>query len=121
MVNYVRKNENRGIILKIEYHNKDVQRYCEDIHFAEKNMGRLPAIKLIRLMDVLRKAHHILDFTKEPKLKPYQLHDLYGDMKGMKALKIDYAYRMELIVLVYAQDGEDDIIKIMEVSKHYGK
>lgn len=109
--------------MKISYKTKQVQKYCEEFKEAQKYFGNINvAKKLVILMKELDSFKHILDFTKVAKLQKYELHDLVGDKKGIKALKVDYAYRMEIEVLFYAvEDDEEDHIEILEVNKHYGK
>lgn len=37
-------------------------------------------------------------------------------------MKVDYAYKMEIEVLFYAVEGdEEDHVEILEMNKHYGK
>ena len=109
--------------MKISYKTNQVRKYCEEFREAQKFFGNINvAKKLAVLMKELESFNHILDFTKVAKLQKYELHDLLGDKKGIKALKIDYSYRMELEVIFYATENDDeDSILILEVNKHYGK
>lgn len=109
--------------MNIRYRNKSVQEYCEDYRVALRRFGNPQVVrKLAALLYDLRYFNKITDFATVPKLKKYNLHDLVGDKNGYKSLKIDYSYRMEVVVELYADDnasGVDEIV-IMEVSKHYG-
>lgn len=107
--------------MRISYKSKKVQQYCEDYKCAASYFGNVKiAKKLAELMTDLHLFAHIVDFTKVPKLKKYNLHDLVGDKVGIKSLSVDYSYRMQINVELYAEtiDGEDEIT-ILEVSKHY--
>lgn len=109
--------------MEIKYSNKRVEKYCNDQaamfkHLKNNNVVR----KLQILMEDLEFFQHITDFVTVPKLAKYRIHDLTNNKQGIKSLSIDYSYRMELTVEFYAEtvDGED-IITILEVSKHYEK
>ncbi len=107
--------------MEIEYKNKTVKRMCEDYSFAKKEFGEKIARSLAMLMVDLTMYRHMSSFYSEARLQKYRMHDLVGQKKGVKSLRIDFAYRMELEVLIEAisDDGEDRI-RILEVSKHYG-
>lgn len=109
--------------MHISYKNKSVKEYCENYRTALSVFGNAKiAKKLAILMTDLLYTPRITDFTKIAKLQKYNLHDLTGDKAGIKSLKVDYAYRMEIEVLFYAEDdGDQDKIVILEVNKHYGK
>lgn len=109
--------------MKIQYINNRVERYCNNEkamfnHLKDANVVK----KLQLLMTDLEVFPHIVDFARVPKLLKYRLHDLTNDKKGIKSMSIDYTYRMELTVEFYAETVDDeDIITIVEVSKHYEK
>lgn len=109
--------------MEVSYKNKNVKEYCENYRTALSFFGNEKiAKKLAILMTDLKLTPRITDFAKVAKLQKYSLHDLVGDKVGIKSLKVDYAYRMELEVLFYAEDdGDQDKIMILEVNKHYGK
>lgn len=109
--------------MEVSYKNKNVKEYCENYRTALSFFGNEKiAKKLAILMTDLKLTPRITDFAKVAKLQKYSLHDLVGDKAGIKSLKVDYAYRMELEVLFYAEDdGDQDKIIILEVNKHYGK
>lgn len=109
--------------MKIYYNNKTVEQYCTDYKSAIKYFRDARVVKkLAELMTDLRFFGSILDFKDVPKLQRYRLHDLIGNKQGIKSLSVDYTWRMEIRVEFYAEtvDGED-VITILEVSRHYAK
>ena len=114
-------NDEELHIVDIEYKNNKVKQICEDFGYAKKQYGEKVAKATAMLMVELIINSHIKQFVTESRLQKYRIHDLTGDKKGIKSLRIDCAYRMEIIVeLETVCDGEVDKITIMEISKHYG-
>lgn len=107
--------------MKINYKNNRVQRYCENFKDGMKEFkDREVVLKLAMLMTDLKAIPHIVEFSTIAKLKKYNLHDLKGNKKGEKSLRITYSHRMEIEVNFYAEcDDEQDIITILEVTNHY--
>ena len=107
--------------MEIEYKNKYLRQICEDYRYAKKQFGEKVANATAKLMVALIMFPHIKQFATVPMLQRYRIHDLSGDKKGRKSLRIDYAYRMEIVIEIEsAGTDEQDRIMIVEVSKHYG-
>lgn len=104
----------------IRYNDKKVERYCTDFSVANKLFGMKIAKSLAVLMNDLAYVKHLSDFNCNPMLRRYNLHELTGRKHGIKSLRIDYSYRMEVALMVVSVDDNEDEIIILEVSKHYG-
>lgn len=124
MIYLVRKSVNKDVLsVIIKYHNSKVEQYCNNEKAMFKHLKNINVVRKLQiLMTDLEMFPHIVDFARVPKLAKYKLHDLTNDKKGIKSLRIDYTYRMELVVEFYDEQMEDeDVITIVEVSKHYEK
>lgn len=124
MLYSVRKSVNKGYIeVIIKYSNSRVEQYCNNEKAMYKYLKNSNVVKKLQiLMTDLEMFPHIIDFARVPKLLKYKLHDLTNDKQGIKSLRIDYTYRMELVVEFYDEQIEgEDVITIVEVSKHYEK
>lgn len=104
----------------IRYNDKKVEKYCNDFSVANKLFGMKIAKCLAVLMNDLAYVKRLSDFNSNPMLRRYNLHELTGQKQGIKSLRVDYSYRMEIALMVMAVDGSEDEILILEVSKHYG-
>lgn len=106
--------------MRIQYRNTKVQSYCESYKDAMREFkNKVVVEKLLMLMEDLRATDHIVDFANIPKLKKYNIHDLHNDKSGEKSLRVTFSHRMEIVVNVYAEDGNTDLITILEVTNHY--
>lgn len=103
----------------IEYANKKVEKICNDANYAKKLMPPTACNSLQILMVRLASYDKFDYFYKFDVLKKYRAHELQGNKKGITSLSIDYAYRMELTVKI-EKIGNQDMVTILEVSKHYG-
>lgn len=103
----------------INYANNKIERICHDSKYANKIFPQIVVEKLGKLMYYLSAYDSIDYFYKLNVLKKYKVHELQGDKKGILSLALDYSYRMELRVIVENKEGQD-VIKILEVTNHYG-
>lgn len=101
----------------IEFRNKKVERICNDYKTACREFDKNTANSLAFLMKQLSIVKHIGIFYSNPLFKRYRVHELNGDKKGITSFSISYSYRMETIIETLI---EEDKIKILEVSNHYG-
>lgn len=107
--------------MKINYKNNRVKSYCENHDDSMREFkDRKVVLNLAMLIQDLKAFPHIVDFARVPKLLKYKLHDLHNDKDGEKSLRITYSHRMEIEVVFYAEnENDEDIITILEVTKHY--
>lgn len=92
--------------------NKLEKQYLQKIE-AIKAYGSEVAKKYILRVNILKSAKCFDDLYSIPTL---DFHQLTGNRKGQFAIKLTGFYR-----LIITNDGEVfDIVKIEEVSKHYG-
>lgn len=103
----------------IEYADKKVEKLCNDANYAKRHLPLKVCISLQNLMFRLASYEAFDPFYKFAVLKKYRAHELQGDKKGIISLSLDYFYRMELKIKV-EKVGNQDVITILEVSKHYG-
>lgn len=104
----------------ITYKNRKTEKLCTDYYEMKRFFSNeVSAKKLAVLMTNLTYVDHIEEFATNPVFKKYRYHELIGDKKGIFSLSIDYSYRMTITLEIIRTDNQDTI-KILEVSKHYG-
>ncbi len=109
--------------MEILYGNRKVESYCNSEKIAQKMFNLKIANELFKLMDRLRALPHIGIFSTHGALKKYhyhKLHDETGKPKERWALRLDYGYRMTIVVIKISEGDDEDTIKILEVTNHYG-
>ena len=104
----------------IKYNNKDVEKVCCDINESQRRFGKKISIELSKLMTILKNLDHLQSMRTNVVFKKFNIHNLIGDKKGLISIRIDYSYRMTLILEKESVGNELDEIKIMEVKNHYG-
>lgn len=116
--------------MKIVYHNKKVEKICEDDSKAVKELGRDVATKLSRLLDAIEAFSNMYDLFVLPQ---YRLHALHGDRVNQYSFVIHKGSKWRLIVYPLDESGkllEDKtnekemlikavMVDILEVSEHY--
>lgn len=102
--------------MEIRFKDKNLEKICNDPAYAMRNcpVGVVPKIQ--ELMYHLNALEKFNMFYRVPALRKYNAHPLKGDKKGIISLYLGYHYRMEVIV----SEFQIDIVKIMEVTNHYG-
>ena len=80
---------------------------------AKKAYGRLVARKYIERVNILKAAKNQAEIMAQTALR---CHALKGDRKGQYALLLHGRWRL----IVTFHSGEIEIVRIEEVSKHYG-
>lgn len=113
--------------MHLEYRNPKVEKQCTDLKQAKKEFSEKVANKLFKLINYMISADSLADVTNYPR---YRFHKLVGDLSGLYAIDIDGSrspYRLivsfveEDVTAVFANPKSIKIIKVEEVSKHYGK
>ena len=107
--------------MKICYANSKVEKLLTSRKELSKFISNVSVINDLNiLMTNLKTFKHLKDFYTIPVLKHYKLHDLYGDKNGIKSLCIKQGYRLTLTLILETINDNEDEIKILEVTKHYG-
>lgn len=101
----------------LDFDNKKIEKICKDSKYALKEFGNNKVVRnLAELIGDLRATKHFEDFYSKPIFKKYRAHELIGDKRGITSLRVDYAYRVTLVVTV---EVIEDKALILEVNKHY--
>ena len=99
--------------MEICFKTKKLQKQYENSKEAEKAYGTQVGRKYIQRVVILKSAKCFEDLYKIPSLK---FHPLKGNRQGQYAMKLTGYWR-----LIITNDGDRfDIVKIEEVSDHYG-
>lgn len=104
----------------IEYKDSEIRRKCNDDKYALKHYSP-KIVNTLKILLVRLEAYKTFNsFYTIPGLKKYNAHPLKGGKKGIESLSLDKSVRMELIIETTKSEDGQDIIKILEVSNHYG-
>ena len=99
--------------MEIRFRTKKLEKQYRDVKEAEKAYGRQVARKYIQRVNIIKSAKCFDDLYA---IHVLRLHPLKGDRDGQYALTLTGFYR-----LIICRIGESyDIVRIEEVSKHYG-
>ena len=112
--------------MKLIYTNKTVEKQCTELRRAKKDFSDKVALKLHQLINLLEVSDSLASVTAFPK---YHFHQLKGKRNGQFALDKDgrrssyrliVGFREEDFEKVFSSPVEIEILKIEEVSNHYG-
>lgn len=119
-----------GSGIKIQYHDKKVEKLCKDLKKAQKELPAVVAEKLHALINLIESAENLRDIDE---MQIYHLHSLQGRREGQYAL--DIAGRKSgyhLLITPLDADGNEwkekdrnvvynstKVIIVWEVSNHY--
>ena len=99
--------------MEIRFRTKKLERQYRDYREAEKAYGKQVARKYISRIDLIK---HVRDINELCKLPALHCHPLKSDRQGQWALNLTGYYR-----LIFTLEGKYlEIVRIEEVSKHYG-
>lgn len=100
--------------MEVRFKTKKLQKQYEKSAEASKVYGEQVAKKYIMRINILKSAKSFEELYTIPTLK---FHPLKHDRDGEYAISLTGFYR-----LIITNDGDNgfDIVKIEEVSKHYG-
>lgn len=127
LLDYQKGNFAKGDLMHIEYKNGKVQEQCTDLKRAKRDFSEKAAKKLLKLINYIENAVNLSDLTNFPS---YNFHDLKGNLEGFYAIDIDgrksqyrlvVSFNEEDISRVFSEPASIEVIKVEEVSKHYGK
>ncbi|MBW9267444.1 MAG: type II toxin-antitoxin system RelE/ParE family toxin [Candidatus Thiodiazotropha sp. (ex. Lucinisca nassula)] len=97
----------------VVFRTKQLERCYQEYRKAVKAFGEDAAKRYILRINTIKQARDIEELMKLPVLR---CHPLKGDRVGHYAVKITGFYR-----LIFSLEGEMlEIVRIEEVSKHYG-
>jgi len=99
--------------LEIRFKNRKLEKQYRDVKVAEKAYGKQVARRYIQRVTIIKQAR---SFDELYKISVLKLHPLKGEREGEYAIALTGFYR-----LIIRNVGERfDIVRIEEVSKHYG-
>lgn len=116
-------------VMKIIYHNKKVEKPCENYKEAQKLYNKDVAEKLQSTINFIKNAANLMDIKKMPS---FHLHALKGDRSGTYGIDLGRRLGFRLIIKPSNEDGrlegitdENEIFKsttiilALEVTNHY--
>lgn len=99
--------------MEIQFRTDKLRKQYEDIGEAKKAYGEQVARRYIERINIIKYANDISELQRLPVLR---CHILKGERKGQWSIKLTGFYR-----LIFTLNGERlEIVRIEEVSKHYG-
>lgn len=99
--------------MKVVFRTRKLEKEYADGRLAVKAYGEQVARKYVQRVNLLKSAR---DFDTLKRLPGLDCHPLKGDRKGQWALKLTGFMRL----IVSLTDGPPEIVRVEEVSKHYG-
>lgn len=99
--------------MEIDFATKKLERCYRNYEYGRRTWGEAVARKYIQRVDLLQEAANMLEVEKLPGL---DCHPLKGDMAGQYGVRLHGRWR-----LIFTLRGDRaEIIRIEEVSRHYG-
>ncbi len=98
-------------IMMVTFANDDLQHCYQDMAVATREWGKNIGCRYIRTIDHMSVATSIQDLYAYPSLR---LHKLIGRRAGQFAVRLNVRWR-----LIFTYNEYEEIIRILEVSKHY--
>ena len=98
-------------IMMVTFANAELQHCYQDMDAATREWGKNIGRRYIRTIQYMRSAPSIQDLYAYPSLR---LHKLIGRRAGQFAVWLNVRWR-----LIFTYNEYEEIIRILEVSKHY--
>lgn len=99
--------------MEIRFKTNPLQKCYERSQFAVRKFGDEVARRYVQRINIIQQANDIDELMRLPGLR---CHTLKGDRAGQFAVKLTGFYR-----LIFTLEGDSlTIVRIEEVSKHYG-
>ena len=98
--------------MEVSFAARYLRQCFEDYHQAERRWGRAVARKYIQRVNLILDTQ---DFNGLRRIRSFRLHPLSGQRTGQFAIDLNRNWR---VVLTYDEDEES--IRILEVTNHYG-
>lgn len=105
---------NKRAILEIRFKTKKLQKQYEQSKEAIKAYGIDVAMRYVTRVNIIKSAKCFEDLCL---IAPLRFHQLTGNREGQYPIYLNGFYRL---IITNDGDGNVDIAKIEEVSKHYG-
>jgi len=99
--------------VEVRFRNRRLERQYLESREAERAYGAEVARKYIQRVNLIRAC---VDFDELMAQRPLACHPLRGDRAGQYAIKLTGFMRL----IITLERGELNVIRIEEVSKHYG-
>ena len=99
--------------MEVEFKNARLRKRYEDFGKARKAYGDEVARRYIQRIGIIKQARDIEELESLPALRCERLK---GNLKGLWSLRLTGFYRL----IFSLAGGRLDIVRIEEVSKHYG-
>lgn len=99
--------------MEVQFKNRNLKKQYEDYSKAQQEFGQQVGRRYIQRINIIKRAKDIEELKQLPGLR---CHQLKGKHKGKWAVKLTRFYR-----LIFTLSGSRlEIVRIEEVSKHYG-
>jgi proteic killer suppression protein len=99
--------------VEVEFKTNELRECYENFERARRRWGASVGQRYIERVNILSACTSMADLGKIPQLK---FHPLKGDRRGQYALTLDGQMRL----LVSFKDRSRAIVRVEQVSKHYG-
>lgn len=100
-------------MMEVTFQTRKLEREYEESKRAIRAYGQAVATRYIERINIIK---HATDIEQLKKLPVIDCHPLKGDRKGEWSIKLTGQAR-----LIFTLEGEAlDVVRIKEVSKHYG-
>lgn len=104
----------------IKFKDNYIRRLCNDSNYARTELPDKVVDSLQILLNRLRQYPTFSTMYGPMMQKKFRTHPLKGEKKGIISLSLDKKYRMTLTVSEEKDINGEDIIKLLEISNHYG-
>lgn len=99
--------------MEVEFGSSKLRKCYEDIKTGVRQWGEPVAKRYVQRIQELQACESVEDIRKLPHLK---FHPLKGDLDGLHSIHLNGSMR-----LIVSIEGESrDVVRIEEVSNHYG-
>jgi proteic killer suppression protein len=99
--------------MKVIFSTRELQKWHLDFRSAQRDLGQDLARRYIQRVDILIDADNVPQLQQIPGLR---CHRLKGDRKDEWAISLDRFHRLIFTV----NDDRMEVVRIEEISKHYG-
>lgn len=99
--------------MKVEFRTNALRQQYEKSDKATKAYGPQAARKYVERVNILKVANTLTDIMAQQTLR---CHPLKGNRKGQHSIRLHGRWRL----VVTFRSGELEVVRIEEVSKHYG-
>lgn len=109
-----------GVLVKIVFRTRALQRLCNDRKIAQKELGEAIAKRLMQRLADFDAADSLADISHLP---PARCHELSGEKSGLLAVDLPHPFRVEFRPadepLPLLDDGSLDRSKVIKIEIHW--